>query len=301
MVNIPFIVGDDFTYGKVQTVTPLIRRIVARNPSQFTYFGTGTYIVGHGEVAVIDPGPLLPDHIEAICNALSNETISHILVTHHHADHSPASRPLRKKSGAQIFGRPLISSSDNFDQKVVVEEDYDVKFWPTAVVQHGDVIEGSGWTFECVLTPGHTSNHVCYRLHQEKSLFSGDHVMGWSTSVIIPPDGNMSDYLRSLEMLLGADDLIYYPTHGAPISEPKKFVRKLIEHRIEREQQVVDCFRSGLRTVRQMVPIVYRSTHPSLHGAAALSLFATVIRLVEFGVVECEGNPRMDSEYLFVG
>ena len=301
MIDIPFVLEDHFEYGEMHDASPSVRRVVARNPSRFTYFGTGTYIVGRGEVAVIDPGPNLPDHIESILKGLAGESISHILVTHHHSDHSPASRPLQKICGAPVYGLPAAEFAAAAQPGDPAEEGSDRRFSPDVRIAHGDLIEGTDWTIECVHTPGHTSNHVCYRYREEKALFSGDHVMGWSTSVIIPPDGSMSDYLRSLKLLLDASDEIYYPTHGAPIRNPKALVGRLIEHRMAREAQIVECLRSGLKTVREMVPVVYRSTDPALHGAAARSLLATVIKLVESGAVKCEGRPRLDSRFSYIG
>ena len=300
-VQIPFQRHDEFEYGKIQDVSPLIRRIVANNPSKFTFHGTGTYIVGRGHVAVIDPGPRLDSHISAIVDSLAAETITHILVTHTHSDHSPAARPLQSVCGAPIYGFRNPANQTGAQTGDRVEEDVDRSFTPDVAVTDGDVIQGQGWRIECVHTPGHMSNHVCYRLLDEKALFSGDHVMGWSTSVIIPPDGSMSHYVESLRMLLASDDQIYYPTHGPPIPEPDDFVRALIAHRQEREDQIVACLHGGATSVREMVPIVYRDTDVSLHAAAARSLLATVIKLWEQGTVECEGVPGLDSGFRLKG
>ncbi len=300
-MSLSFNLQDEFEYGVIQDVSPLIRRIVAKNPSRFTHYGTGTYIVGRGEVAVIDPGPDLPEHIESIVSNLSGETITQILLTHHHSDHSPASRQVQAASGARIYGRSVSSAKSSACSRERESDAIDQGFSPDIEVSDGDVVEGRGWTIECVHTPGHTSNHICYRLREEKALFSGDHVMGWSTSVIIPPDGSMADYLCSLTRLLDADDGIYYPTHGASVENPKELVRKLIGHRREREEQIRACFRSGLTAVWQMVPVVYRSLDPALHSAAARSLLATIIMMVENEVVRCDGDPKLDSEYRFVG
>ncbi len=300
-VQIPFQRHDEFEYGKIQDVSPLIRRVVANNPSKFTFHGTGTYIVGRGHVAVIDPGPRLDSHISAIVDSLAAETITHILVTHTHSDHSPAARPLQSVCGAPIYGFRNPASQTGAQAGDRVEEDVDRSFTPDVAVTDGDVIQGRGWRIECVHTPGHMSNHVCYRLLDEKALFSGDHVMGWSTSVIIPPDGSMSHYVESLRMLLASDDQIYYPTHGPPIPEPGDFVRSLIAHRQEREDQIVACLHGGATSVREMVPIVYRDTDVSLHAAAARSLLATVIKLWEQGTVECEGVPGLDSGFRLKG
>lgn len=292
--RIPFQFESDVVYGELQEISPLIRRILAPNPSLFTYKGTGTYIVGRGNVAVIDPGPDLSQHITAIADSLRHETISHIVVTHTHSDHSSAALPLKQICGAPIYGRTLHEYSDDEGQ---FEEEFDRNFSTSVELSDGDLIEGEGWTLECVHTPGHTSNHICYRLREEQSLFSGDHVMGWSTTVIIPPDGSMKDYLDSLEKLLSADDEIYYPTHGPPIRQPQAFVRACIEHRRQREVEVIQSLRDGNATVAEMVADVYCETDKSLHPAASRSLLATLIKLWEDGRVFCSDSPSLSNSY----
>ncbi len=285
---------DNVVYGEIKEVSPLIRRIMAPNPSLFTYKGTGTYIVGRGNVAVIDPGPNLNSHIRAIADCLPGEKISHIIITHTHADHSAAAKPLQAICGAPVYGRTLQQYSE---AEGSIEEEYDRQFRATVEVADGDVIEGDSWTLACVHTPGHMSNHFCYRLVEEKSLFSGDHVMGWSTSVIIPPDGNMKDYLKSLENLLGADDEIYYPTHGAPIKSPKPYVKACIAHRQAREAEVVRSLQRGNSTIQTMVTDVYRETNPALYPAAARSLLAILIKLWDDSQVVCDGRPNLKSVF----
>ncbi len=294
--RIPFQFEEEVVYGQLQTVTPLIRRIVAPNPSLFTYKGTGTYIVGRGNVAVIDPGPNLEQHILAIVGCLQNENISHIVVTHTHSDHSSAAGPLQKICGAPVYGRTLTENGS--DDQGRFEEEFDREFAPSVEVSDGDIIAGDGWTLECVHTPGHMSNHICYRLREEKALFTGDHVMGWSTSVIIPPDGSMKDYLCSLEKLLAADDRIYYPTHGPAIKTPKAYVEACIAHRHQRELEVIRSLQRGNLTIKAMVADVYRETDQSLHPAAARSLQATLIKLWEDGRVSCQGEPSLANRYL---
>ncbi|MCB1693079.1 MAG: MBL fold metallo-hydrolase, partial [Pseudomonadales bacterium] len=242
--KIPFTYQFDFKYGELQELTPLVRRIIANNPSGFTFRGTGTYVIGRGEVAVIDPGPMMPEHIEALKQSLAGETVTHILITHTHMDHSPAAAPLKDFWKAKTYGYGP-HGAGKVEQGVQVEEGGDMDFVPDVTVRHGDVIEGNGWTVECVYTPGHTSNHICYALKEERALFTGDHVMGWSTSVISPPDGDMTEYMRSLELLLERDDEIYWPTHGTCIQDVKNYVRAFIDHRLEREQQIVDCLSQG--------------------------------------------------------
>ena len=293
---IPFVRELEFEYGQVQQVTPLIRRVIANNPSAFTYYGTGTYIVGRGRVAVIDPGPLLYDHVEALLAALSGETVSHILVTHTHADHSPAAAPMKQATGAPTYGFGP-HGSGRPEEEVRVEEDGDRAFDPDHPLRDGDLIEGEGWSFETLHTPGHTSNHLCFALREERALFSGDHVMGWSTSVISPPDGDMQAYLRSLRRLLPRDDGIYWPTHGPPITQPRRHVEALIAHRAAREDEIMACLAAGLGRIPAMVERIYAQVPRHLHPAAGRSVFAHLIHMVETGRVACEGPPSARSEY----
>lgn len=296
-VSIPFQREMTFEYGVVEPISPLVRRIIARNPSRFTFHGTGTYILGHGKVAVIDPGPDLPEHVEAIRTALQGEEITHLLVTHTHRDHSPACRELQTFCDARTYAYGP-HGAGKLERGVEVEEGGDMEFMPDVKINHGDIIEGDGWSAECVFTPGHTSNHICFQLREEKALFSGDHVMGWSTSIISPPDGDMGDYMNSLELLLERDDQIYWPTHGTCISDPKPFVRAFIEHRREREQQILDCLRQGITTIAAMVPQMYSQDIPAaMYPAAARSVFATIIYLHEREVIECDGAVALDAQY----
>jgi glyoxylase-like metal-dependent hydrolase (beta-lactamase superfamily II) len=295
-VKIPFNYELDFEYGKVEKLSPLIRRVIARNPSAFSFHGTGTYIIGEGEVAVIDPGPMLDEHIEALMQGLTGETISHILVTHTHSDHSPAARIIKERSGAPTYAYgPHGSGKQDLDIPVDGGADFD--FNPDVFVSHGELIKGSGWTMECVYTPGHTSNHMCFQLKEEKALFTGDHVMGWSTSIISPPDGDMTSYMESLELLLNRDDELYWPTHGDCITDPKPFVRSFIEHRLERESQILSALASGQNHIEEMVPGMYTELDKRMYPAAARSVLAAIIRLVDTGKVNCKGNPCLESEF----
>jgi len=288
-VQIPYVREIEFNYGDADDISPLIRRVVAENPSAFTFKGTGTYIIGHGRVAVIDPGPMIEAHVEAIMRALDGETVTHILITHTHSDHSPAAKPLKKLTGAKTYGYGPHGSGAG-------EEDGDMEFVPDVEVRHGDIIQGDGWTVECVFTPGHTSNHICYALKEEKALFTGDHVMGWSTSIVSPPDGNMHDYMKSLRLLLTRDDEIYWPTHGPAIREPKPFVRAFIAHREEREASIVAEIEAGHARIKDMVPVIYAAVDPRLYPAAARSVYAHVLGMIEDGRIVVDGEPRMDSE-----
>lgn len=296
-VQIPYVREIEFEYGDCDDVSPLIRRVVAKNPSAFTYKGTGTYIIGHGDVAVIDPGPMLNEHVDALLRALEGETVSHILITHTHSDHSPAAKPLKALAGAETYGFGPHGSGQQTRDDVQVEEDGDMDFVPDVEVGHGDIIEGDGWTIECVYTPGHTSNHMCFALQEEKALFTGDHVMGWSTSIVSPPDGNMEQYMASLHLLLTRDDEIYWPTHGPAITDPKPFVRSFIAHREDRERQIMEQLAAGRTRIQDMVPVMYAAVDKKLYPAAARSVLAHMEHLVARGAVITEGRPTLSGEY----
>ncbi|MEM9622817.1 MAG: MBL fold metallo-hydrolase, partial [Pseudomonadota bacterium] len=272
-VQIPFRRQLDFNYGASDTIGPGIRRVIAENPSPFTLYGTGTYIIGTGEVAVIDPGPADPVHIRAILDAVQGETITHILVTHTHMDHSPGCRILQQHCDAKTYAYGP-HGAGKLEEGVTVEEGGDMEFQPDVLVQHGDVLTGNDWSVECVYTPGHTSNHMCFALREAKALFTGDHVMGWSTSIISPPDGDMAAYMQSLEMLLERDDQIYWPTHGPAIEDTKGHVQAFIAHRQEREQQILHCIDEGVHQILDMVPMMYADTPEFMYPAAARSVMA---------------------------
>ncbi|MDA0239482.1 MAG: MBL fold metallo-hydrolase [Proteobacteria bacterium] len=295
-VQIPFDREFDATYGEIETVSPMIRRVLSPNPSAFTFKGTGTYIIGHGNVAVIDPGPLLDEHVDALNRALDSETVTHILITHTHNDHSPAAQPLKERAGAPTYAYGP-HGSGKFEQGIVVEEGGDLDFVPDVEVRDGDIIEGDGWSVECVYTPGHTSNHICYQLREEKALFPGDHVMGWSTTIVSPPDGDMAQYMASVRRLLDRDDEIYWPTHGAPITDPRPFLEALLAHREEREQQVLDCVGRGIGLIADMVPAMYIDLDPRLIPAAGRSVFSHVIKLVEEGRIASDVELAIDARY----
>ncbi|HCY05067.1 MAG TPA: MBL fold metallo-hydrolase [Gammaproteobacteria bacterium] len=295
-VEIPYRRELDFEYGQVDTLAPGIRRVIANNPGPFTFSGTGTYILGTGKVAVIDPGPDDQEHIDAILAALEGESISHILVTHTHMDHSPGCKKLQAACDAPTYayGR---HGAGKIEQGINVEEGGDMDFDPDHLVRHGDIIEGGDWSVECVYTPGHTSNHMCFALREQKALFSGDHVMGWSTSIVSPPDGDMSEYMDSLELLLDRDDVIYWPTHGPCIEEPKAHVRAFIQHRQEREQQIIDCLEQGIFNIREMVPAMYHDTPEFMYPAAARSVLAAMDNLLKKQRVVLASGAGLEGEY----
>jgi glyoxylase-like metal-dependent hydrolase (beta-lactamase superfamily II) len=289
-----------FAYGIVETISPLVRRVVARNPSPFTFKGTATFIVGRGKVAVIDPGPDLPAHVDALLAALAGESVTHILVTHTHRDHSPAAAALKRATGATTYGYGRHGSGRAEDRSGIggaTEEGGDHEFVPDATLREGDVVAGPGWHLGAVETPGHTSNHLCYALAEEQTLFSGDHVMGWSTSVITPPDGDMTAYLRSLEKLLGRDDALYRPTHGPEIRDPRPYVASFIAHRHERGTAILAALARGKDTIPAIVAEVYAGLDPRLTAAAGRSVLAHLIAFVETGHVACDGPPSLGARY----
>ncbi len=294
---IPYVRDIDIVYGRCDGVSPLIRRVTANNPGPFTFKGTGTYIVGHGDVAVIDPGPDLPEHLEAIQAAIPGERVSHILVTHHHLDHSPLARPLSKITGAPVHGCAV--RSEIREDETPLEAGYD-NFKPDVSMCCGGKVSGPGWTLEAIPTPGHTSNHICYALSEENALFSGDHIMGWSTTVITPPDGDMTDYLASLARIKARNFKTLWPTHGPPITEVTPFIDAYIDHRRDRETQIVSLLADGGKTIAEMVPSAYAAVDQRLWPAAARSMHAAVIGLVKSGRIASEGEPDIGARYRLV-
>lgn len=293
---IPFDRSFDVPAGANIQASPLIHRVLAPNPGPFTFKGTGVYIVGENDVAVIDPGPDIPQHIDALKRALDGRRVTHILVTHTHSDHSPAARPLKEWSGAPTYAFGP-HGAGKAEEGVKVEEGGDMQFVPDVLVKDGDILSGNGFTFECVFTPGHTSNHMCYALKEEKSLFTGDHVMGWSTTVVTPPDGDMRAYMASLKKLLARNDATLWPTHGGPLRGPKPFLQAYIDHRLEREAQVLACVREGINTVPAMVARMYADVDSRLHPAAARSVLAHLIQLTQEGRVVADPAATAGARY----
>jgi glyoxylase-like metal-dependent hydrolase (beta-lactamase superfamily II) len=281
---------EDFPTGQVERLAPGIRRVLAGNPSPFTFTGTQTYIVGEGEVGVIDPGPDLPEHLDAILAATAGERIIAILCTHTHRDHSPASRPLAAASGAPIIGCAPLALDDDGPR---ADAAFDFAYAPNRVLEDGETVEGPGWRLTAVATPGHTSNHLCLALEGTGALFTGDHVMGWSTTVVSPPDGDMALYMQSLDLLLRRDDKVYYPAHGPAVEKPHRHVRALIAHRRMREQQILRRLGEGEGRIPVMVEAMYRGTDPRLFPAAGRSVLAHLVDLEARGLVRSEGETWM--------
>ncbi|HYE43511.1 MAG TPA: MBL fold metallo-hydrolase [Caulobacteraceae bacterium] len=292
---IPYVRDFEFEYGRPDQVSPLIRRVVARNPGPFTFTGTGTYIVGYGKVAVIDPGPAMDDHLDALLATLAGETVSHILVTHTHADHSPLARPLARATGAPVCAAPPPQPAEAGG--TAHEEADDDGFRPDVVLEDGDTLRGPGWTLETVATPGHASNHLCFALAEENALFSGDHVMGWSTTIVGPPDGDMADYYASLERIAARGFDTLWPTHGPPITEPAPFLAAYAAHRRYREEQILQQVAAGRGRIADMVPVIYAAVDQRLWPAAAHSVLAHLVHLTRIGAVRTDGEPDLQSAY----
>ena len=299
---IPYVRDIEIEYGRCDQVSPLIRRVTANNPGPFTFKGTGTYIVGQGEVAVIDPGPDDPAHLEAILAAVAGERVTHILITHHHSDHSPLAGALKARTGATIYGCAVASHDEEEDGGVKMEAGHDLSFKPeVSLCGGGRVISGPGWTMEAIATPGHTSNHICFALKEENACFTGDHIMGWSTTVITPPDGDMTDYLASLDDIRGRRFDVLWPTHGPPIRDVDAFIQAYIDHRQERVDQILNALQAGPARIRELVPTLYVDVDSRLHPAAARSMLAAMIHLVRKGQLAADGEPGPDSTYRLAG
>lgn len=278
--------------GEAELVEPLVKRVLAPNPSPYTYTGTQTYVIGdfsHGapDVAVIDPGPNEAEHIEAIMAAIGDADLSAIMCTHTHRDHSPAAAPLAERTGAPIVGcAPLVLKSE----LPRADEAFDNTYAPDRVLEDGEAMRGTGWTLTAVATPGHTSNHLCFALEESGALFTGDHVMGWSTSVIVPPDGDMGQYMASLEKLQAREDIVYHAAHGAAITRPKQLVRGMIGHRRQRENQILRLMQERARAASDFIPDMYKGLDERLIPAAEMSVSAHLIDLEKRGLAALDGD-----------
>jgi glyoxylase-like metal-dependent hydrolase (beta-lactamase superfamily II) len=277
----------DMPTGLPIRLEPLVTRILAPNPSAYTFTGTQTHIVGDRDLAVIDPGPDDPAHLDAILSVVADRPVRAIVVTHHHRDHSPASRPLAVATGAPVVGAaPLVAADDAGRSDAA----FDAGYAPDHVLSEGDAVAGEGWTLTALATPGHTSNHLCFGLAETQALFSGDHVMGWATSVVSPPDGDMGAYMASLERLLERDDRIYYPGHGEAVENPRRLVRGMLGHRRQREGQILRLLRERAQATGAMVERMYAGLDSRLLPAAERSVLAHLYDLDRRGLVTGEGE-----------
>jgi glyoxylase-like metal-dependent hydrolase (beta-lactamase superfamily II) len=299
---IPFVRDIDVVHGRRDQVSPLIQRVIADNPGPFTFTGTGTYIVGRPDpgagVAVIDPGPPDDAHLRALLAAVEGRRVTHVLVTHTHRDHSPLARPFAEATGAPILAaRPPLHTGHASDSGAgeALEEDEDAAFVPDVVLTGGETIAGDGWTIEALATPGHASNHMAFVLKEENALFSGDHVMGWSTTVVAPPDGDMADYMASLDAVIARNFATLWPTHGAPVTDPGPFLLAYRAHRQTREDQVLQRLAAGDRRIADMVPVLYAAVDRRLWPAASLSVLAHLGKLVREGRVSAAPAPALDA------
>ena len=286
---------DDAPSGVLTRVAPRLRRLIAPNPSAFTFTGTCGYIVGEGDVAIVDPGPDNDSHLAAWVDAVAGERLAYIVVTHTHRDHSALAGRLREATGAPIVGaRPHVPRPGS---PVGLDSSHDLAYAPDAVMAEGDRIDFGGAALTAIATPGHAANHLAFVLEGENALFSGDHVMAWSTSVVAPPDGSMSDYMASLEKLRARDEEIYWPGHGGPVRDPRRYVRGLIGHRRQREASILTRLEAGPTTIPEIVARVYSGVDPRLHGAAGLSTLAHLDDLVTRGLVTRDDGPPLVVAY----
>lgn len=292
---IPFVRQMAFEYGRVDQLSPRIRRVIARNPGPFTFHGTGTYIVGSGEVAVIDPGPAIPEHLDALLAAVTGERVKAIAITHDHADHAPLAAELALRTGAPILGGE--PHPDRQAPPQGVEEGVDRLYRPDRVLADGERIQGPDWTLRAMATPGHTSNHICYALEEEHALFTGDHVMGWSTTVITPPDGDMTQYYASLGRVMAGAFRTLWPTHGPPVTEPEPFLKAYLNHRLRREEAILAVLARGPTRVDALVEEVYVGLDARLKKAAAASVLAHLLHLTATGRAVSDGRPGLESEF----
>ena len=301
--DIPFNKTLDLTPDTADEVVPGVRRVMANNPGPFTFKGTMSYIVGRGKVAIVDPGPDDERHVAALLDAVRGETVTHIFVTHTHRDHSPATPALKAATGARVYAegphraaRPL-----NAGEAPRMEASNDTAFRPDVALRDGETVSGEGWTIEAVTTPGHTANHMAFALKDRNLLFAGDHVMGWATTIVAPPDGAMTDYMASLQKLAARSEATYLPGHGPAIADAPRFVNFLIAHRRAREQSILHRLAKGEADIPTIVRAVYIGLDPRLTGAAGYSVLAHMEDLVARGTVATDGPPSINGTYRLAG
>ena len=300
--QVPLQLDLDQEVGTIAVLSPLVRRLIAPNASPMTFKGTCTYIVGHHEVAVIDPGPAMPEHIETLLAALGTERVAQILVTHTHRDHSPGAALLKARTGAPILGcAPYSPARAPYGSEIAaVAASNDLDYAPDRILTDGETTGGPGFTLTAVATPGHTMNHLAFALAEEASLFSGDHVMAWSTTIVSPPTGSMNAYMASLEKLRSRDETIYWPGHGGPVTEPRRFLRALQHHRRQREMAILGRLKKGDETAEMVVAAIYDGLDQRLKRAAAHSVLAHLEDLEDRGRVTRDGEPGLAARFVLV-
>jgi glyoxylase-like metal-dependent hydrolase (beta-lactamase superfamily II) len=301
--DIPFDKNLDLAPDTVDLVMPGVRRVMANNPGPFTFKGTLSYIVGHGKVAIVDPGPDDPAHIAALLDAVRNETVTHIFVTHTHRDHSPAVPAIKRATGATVYAEGIHRAARplHIGEMNPLDSSGDRDFVPDVFLKDGEIVQGSGWTLEAVTTPGHTANHMAYAFKEQNALFAGDHVMAWATTIVAPPDGAMSDYMASLHKLAKRSEQVYLPGHGPAIGDANRFVNYYILHRMAREASILHRLGKGATDIPTIVRAIYIGIDPRLTGAAGMSVLAHMEDLVTRGLVVTDGPPSIDGAYRLAG
>ncbi len=297
--DIPFDKSFDLPPGRSEEIAPGVRRLLANNPGPFTFKGTVSYIIGHGKVAIIDPGPLDDAHVAALLDAVRGETVTHIFVTHTHRDHSPAAAPIKAATGAPTYaqGPHRAARELHIGEAPRLDSGGDRDFRPDHMLVDGEVVSGSGWALEAVATPGHAANHMAFALKDTELMFSGDHVMAWSTPVVAPPDGAMSDYMASLRKVAARPETTYFPGHGGAVRDAPAFVQHYIRHRQAREAAILNQFAHGESDIPSLVRAIYLGLDPRLLKAAGLSVLAHLEDLVARGRVATEGEPSIEGRY----
>lgn len=286
----------EFAYGVPRELAPGVSRVVANNPSVFTFKGTNTYILGSRELAIMDPGPEDPDHFEAVMAAVAGRKVSHILITHTHRDHVDGLPRMAEATGAVVCGYGRQSATPGETKSSPSGTEFvDQSFKPDLVLRDGDVVAGADWSIEALHTPGHAPDHLCFAMPDRGIMFSGDHVMGWNTSVVAPPEGNMSDYMSALERLMGRQDDVYFPGHGGRIENPARFAKAFLIHRRNREKAILDSVRAGNSTIADVVAHIYKDLDQRLVRAASLSVLAHIEHLIARNLIRTQSPPSLDS------
>jgi glyoxylase-like metal-dependent hydrolase (beta-lactamase superfamily II) len=301
--DIPYNKTFDLVPDQATDVAPLVRAMVANNPGPFTFKGTVSYIIGRGKVAILDPGPADDAHTAALLDAVRGETVTHIFVTHTHRDHSPAVPRIKAATGAIVYaqGPHRLARPLHIGETRRLDASADMDFRPDVALADGEVVSGDGWTIEALTTPGHTANHMAYALRESDLIFSGDHVMAWSTTIVAPPDGAMSDYMASLQKLARRTEPVYLPGHGGPVRDAPRFVQHYIRHRLGREASILHRLGKGATDIPTIVKAVYIGLDPRLVGAASLSALAHLEDLVARGMVATDGPPAIGGTYRLTG